>query len=145
MRHLIVAVLLILCAPVIASAQAGWRPPSAEMPMMPTATEIRGDWLAQRGQWFNGLDAAAGVSASGLRASGDPRSGSEHVQIARFTSGPLPVVIWSDRNADDRADIIEIFRSGGVIIQVVDADYDGTVNVVRTYDANGALLRQERM
>ena len=27
------------------------------------------------------------------------------------TSGPLPVVIWSDRNGDDRADIIEIFRS----------------------------------
>lgn len=145
MRRLIPAFLLILCTPFIASAQGDWRPPSAQMPVMPTAAEIRGDWLGPRSDWFNGLDAAAGVSASGLRASADPRSGSDHVQIARFTSGPLPVVVWSDRNSDNRADIIEIFRSGGVIIQVIDADYDGTANVIRTYDASGELVRQERM
>lgn len=145
MRLLIPAFLLLLCAPVVANAQSGWRPPSSEMPLMPRAAEIRGDWLGSRSDWFDRLDAAVGVGASGLRASGEARSGSEHVQIARFTSGQLPVVIWSDRNSDDRADLIEIFRSGGVIIQVIDADYDGRVNVIRTYDASGELVRQERM
>ena len=145
MRRLIFTFLLVLCAPAAANAQGDWRPPSREMPMMPRAAEIRGDWMGGRGQWFQGLDGVTGVGASDLRASGEPRAGSEHVQIARFTSGPLPVVIWSDRNGDDRADIIEIFRSGGVIIQVVDADYDGSANVVRTYDASGKLIRQDRM
>ena len=144
MRRLIFVFLLVLCAPAVGSAQ-GWRPPSNEMPLMPRAAEIRGDWMGPRAAWFQGLDGVAGVSASGLRASGDARSGSEHVQVVRFTSGPLPVVIWSDRNGDDRADIIEIFRSGGVIIQLIDADYDGRANVLRTYDADGELVRQERL
>jgi hypothetical protein len=146
MRRLLLLVPLLVLAPSVASAQApSWRPPSAEMPMMPRAAEIQGDWLGSRAGWFRGLDDVAGVSASGLRASGEPRSGSEHVQIARFTTGPLPVVIWSDRNGDDRADIIEIFRSGGVIIQVIDADYNGSANVIRTYDAEGELINQERL
>jgi hypothetical protein len=146
MSRLLLLVPLLLLAPSTATAQApSWRPPSSEMPMMPKAAEIQGDWLGPRAGWFRGLDNVAGVSASGLRASGEPRSGSDFVQIARFTSGPLPVVIWSDRNGDDRADIIEIFRSGGVIIQVIDADYDGGANVIRMYDAEGELLSQERM
>ena len=145
MSRLLLLVSLLLLAPVAASAQADWRPPSARMPAMPTAAEIRDDWLGSRADWFRGLDGVAGVSASGLRASGEPRAGSDQVQIARFTSGPLPVVIWSDRNGDGRADIIEIFRSGGVIIQLIDADYDGSANVIRTYDADGELLRQDRM
>jgi hypothetical protein len=144
MRRLIFVFLLVLCAPAVGRAQS-WRPPSNEMPLMPRAAEIRGDWLGPRAAWFQGLDGVAGVGASGLRASGDARSGSEHVQVVRFTSGPLPVVIWSDRNGDDRADIIEIFRSGGVIIQLIDADYDGRANVLRTYDADGELVRQERL
>ena len=145
MRRYILILALALCAPAAAEAQAGWRPPSGEMPMMPTATEIRGNWQSGRAGWFQGLDGLTGVGVASLRASGEPRSGSDHVQIARFTSGPLPVVIWSDRNGDDRADMIEMFRSGGVIIQVVDADYDGQVNVVRTYDAQGKLVNQDRM
>lgn len=145
MSRLILVCLLMVCAPAVASAQAAWRPPSTEMPLMPRAAEIRGDWLGSRSQWFNGLDGVAGVAASSLRATGEPRSGSEHVQIARFSSGPLPVVIWSDRNTDNRADIIEIFRSGGVIIQLIDADYDGQANVIRIYDANGDLVSQERL
>lgn len=146
MRQLLFLISLVLLAPSAVSAQAaGWRPPSSEMPLMPRASEIRGDWLGPRAGWFRDLDRVAGVDASGLRASGDPRSGSDHVQVARFTNGPLPVVIWSDRNTDDRADIIEIFRSGGVIIQVIDADYDGRANVIRTYNASGELLSQERL
>jgi hypothetical protein len=144
-RPLLLASLLLLL-PAAAHAQGpSWRPPSSEMPAMPTAAEIRGDWLGSRADWFRGLDGVAGVSASSLRASGEPRGGSDQVQVARFTSGPLPVVIWSDRNGDGKADIIEIFRSGGVIVQVIDADYDGGANVIRTYDASGELISQERM
>lgn len=146
MRRLLLLFVPLLLLPAVASAQApDWRPPSSQMPMMPSAAEIRGDWLGPRADWFRGLDNVAGVAASGLRASGEPRSGSDFVQIARFTNGPLPVVIWSDRNGDDRADIIEIYRGGGVIIQVIDADYNGSANVIRTYDASGELINQERL
>lgn len=145
MSRLLFLVPLLLLTPSVARAQANWRPPSSEMPQMPTAAEIRGDWLGPRAAWFRGLEGVAGVAASGLRASGEPRSGSDHVQIARFTSGPLPVVIWSDRNGDNRADMIEILRSGGVVVQVIDADYSGRANVIRTYDEDGELINQERM
>ena len=70
---------------------------------------------------------------------------SDQLQLARFTSGPLPVVVWSDRNGDGRADVVEIYRGGGVVVQLIDADYDGTANVLRIYDGSGKLLRQERM
>ena len=39
----------------------------------------------------------------------------------------------------------EIYRSGGIIIQLIDADYDGRANVLRTYDSDGELVRQERL
>jgi hypothetical protein len=52
-------------------------------------------------------------------------------------------MVWSDRNGDSRADIVEIYKSGGVIIQLIDADFDGSANVMRIYDAGGKLLRQE--
>ncbi|HEX6923970.1 MAG TPA: hypothetical protein VF167_00965 [Longimicrobiaceae bacterium] len=144
-RSLLLAVPLLFVA-VAGEAQAqDWRPPSSQMPMMPRSSEIRGDdWLGSRSEWFRGLDRVAGVAASGLRASGEPRGGSEFVQVARFTSGPLPVVVWSDRNGDNRADIIEIFRGGSVVVQLIDADYDGNANVIRTYDASGELINQER-
>jgi hypothetical protein len=54
-------------------------------------------------------------------------------------------MVWQDRNGDGRADIVEIFRGGGVIVQVIDADYDGQANVLRRYDSGGALLREERL
>ena len=136
-------VFLLLAAPALAAAQE-WNPPSAQMPMMPSISEIRGDWMGPRAEWFRGLNAVAGVGAASLRASGDPGRG-DRVQIARFSSGPLPVVIWSDRNGDERADVIEIYRSGGVVVQVIDADYDGRANVIRRYDESGTLLGQERL
>lgn len=141
---LLVAPLLFL--PASAEAQApDWRPPSSEMPMMPRTAEIQGDWLGSRSEWFQGLDRIAGVAASGLRASGEPRGSSDYVQVARFTDGPLPVVVWSDRNGDNRADVIEIFRGGGVVVQLIDADYNGSANVIRTYDSAGELIDQERL
>lgn len=143
MRRALLFVLLLIAVPVVAAAQ-DWNPPSTQMPMMPSVAEIRGDWLGGRADWFRGLDAVAGVAASSLRASGDPGRG-DRVQIARFSSGPLPVVIWSDRNGDERADVIEIYRSGGVVVQVIDADYDGRANVIRRYDESGTLLSQERL
>lgn len=139
---LLAALLLLLTG----AAQAqDWRPPSSEMPMMPRVSEIRGEWLGPRAEWFRGLEEVAGVSASGLRAAGDARGGGEYVQVARFTSGPFPVVVWSDRNGDNRADMIEIFRSGSVVVQLIDADYDGRANVIRRYDGAGTLVNQERL
>ena len=143
-RHLAGLFLLIaLAVPGAAQAQQeDWSPPSREMPVMPRASELKGDWMGPRSSWFRGVDGVSGVAASGLQAVGEPRGGSAHTQIVRFTSGPVPVVVWSDRNGDTRADMIEIFRSGGIIIQVIDADFDGAANVVRVYDTQGKLLRQ---
>jgi hypothetical protein len=145
-RSVLLALPLVALVPVTAAAQGvDWRPPSAEMPMMPRAADLRNDWVAANSAWFAGVEAVSGVATSRLRASGDRRGGSDHVQIARFGQGPVPVVVWSDRNGDDRADMIEIFRSGGVIVQLIDANYNGRANVLRIYDEGGALVREERI
>lgn len=139
--------LLALTAPPVQAQSAGpqWRPPTRSMPMMPRIVELDGDWLAPRSSWFDGVDGISGVQPAMLRGAGEARAGSEYTQIARFSSGPVPAVVWSDRNGDHRADLIEIFRQGGVIIQLIDADYDGNANVVRVYDSSGALLREDRL
>ena len=136
-RHLALSSLfLALAAPATAAAQgADWAPPSREMPMMPAASELQGDWHSSRANWFSGVEGIAGVSATRLKGSGNG-------QIARFSNGPVPVVVWTDRNNDRRADMIEIFKSGGIIIQLIDADFDGSANVVRVYDSEGKLLKQ---
>ena len=127
-------------------AQDGeWNPPSREMPVMPRVSELRGDWHSPRAAWFRGVDGVAGVGVSALQASGEPRSGNAHAQLVRFSDGPVPVVVWTDRNGDTRADMIEIFKAGGIIIQLIDADFDGAANVVRVYDSQGKLLRQNQM
>lgn len=145
-RALFLAFLALAALPAAARAQAPqWAPPTRQMPEMPRTSDLRGDWLSSRADWFNGVDGVSGVATAGLRASGEARPGSDRYQIVRFTQGPLPVVIWSDRNGDDRTDMMEIFKSGGVIIQLIDADYDGNANVMRVYDASGALLRQDRL
>jgi hypothetical protein len=136
---------LLLFAPARARAQEGWTPPSRQMPAMPRAADLRGDWMAPRSAWFQGSEQVSGVAAGSLRARGEPRPGSDVLQIARFTSGPVPVQVWSDRNGDGRCDMLEIYRSGGMIIQAIDPDYDGTLDVVRYYDASGKLLREQRM
>jgi hypothetical protein len=133
-------------APAAHAQDVQWSPPSRSMPAMPTMAELGGSgWQSSLGEWFRGIDRVSGVSTGRLRASGEPRRGSEQAQLARFSSGPLPVAVWTDRNGDGRADLIEIYRAGGVIIQLIDADYDGRANVMRVLDASGALLREERM
>lgn len=143
----IAALLLLLLAagaPCAEAQELRWTPPAREMPPMPRMAELGGDWLGSRAAWFSGVDRLAGVALSELRAQGEPR-GADVAQVARFSRGPMPVVVWSDRNGDARSDMIEIYRTGGVIVQLIDADFDGAANVIRYYDASGRLLREDRM
>lgn len=126
-------------------AAQDWRPPSSEMPAMPQASELSGAWINTRSDWFGGAATVAGVSLSTLQVVGEGRTARARAQFVRVSSGPLPVMVWQDRNGDGRADLIEIFRSGGVIFQLIDADYDGTANVLRVYDAAGTLIRENRL
>lgn len=137
--------LLLLAAPAASAQGPDWRPPSRQMPQMPTRAELSGDWLSPRRAWFQGVESISGVAVDRLRAAGEARGGSDVLQVARFMNGPIPAVVWSDRDGDSRADMIEILRAGGVIIQLIDADYDGAANVLRVYNAAGALVREERM
>jgi hypothetical protein len=134
---LVVAVSLI--APLALSAQ-GWSPPSTEMPAMPVVSELEAGWVASQGAWLPGASAASVKgAASGARAG-------KALQV-RFTNPgtPVPVAVWSDRNGDGKSDMIEIYRGGAVVIQLIDADYDGRANVVREYDSSGALARETRL
>lgn len=146
------AVLLIPLLARPAGAQAApdvqWSPPSRQMPAMPRLSELRGDWLGPRVQWFRGLDRVAELPrerVSGLRPEGEAHDDGEHLQFVRFSDGPIPVAVWSDRNGDRRADLIELYRRGGLIVQLIDADFDGNANVLRFYDMAGTLLREERL
>jgi hypothetical protein len=113
--------------------------------MMPGMEELTGDWLGPRAAWFDGTAGITGVQSSQLRAVGEPRRGSRATQVVRFNSGPFPVVVWADRNGDGRADMVELYRTGDLIIQVIDADYSGSANVIRVYDASRRLLREDRL
>ncbi|CAN5454482.1 hypothetical protein BH24GEM3_BH24GEM3_16640 [soil metagenome] len=128
--------------------QAGvpqWSPPTREMPAMPLMADLQGDWLSPIAAWFGGVEQLSGVSTARLRAAGEARSGSDRAQFVRFTSGPVPVAAWSDRNGDGRLDMLELYRNGVMVIQVIDADYDGRANVMRVHDASGTLVREERL
>lgn len=132
--------LALLAPPALAAQGTDWAPPSREMPTMPRTAELQGDWLSPRSAWFRGVDGVSGVQVGGLRASGEGRG--PYAQIARFSNGAVPVVVWMDRNGDTKADMIEIYRRGGIIIQLIDADFDGQANVLRVHDEAGKLLRQ---
>jgi hypothetical protein len=115
------------------------------MPQMPQVADLSDEWMTQRSGWFAGAAPMAGVQPSALRISGEARRGSQAAQVVRASAGPLPVVVWQDRNGDNRADMIEIYKAGGVVLQMIDADYDGSANVVRVYDARGNLVREDRL
>jgi len=151
MRNLMILLALAAAAsvgvatPAPAQGAPQWRPASTQMPTMPTTAELQGDWQAQFGAWFGGMDRVTGVGPAGLRAAGNPRPGSPRAQVVRFLRGPVPVVVMTDRNGDDRADMVEYFRDGSLVAQVIDADYSGTANAIRFYDASGALIREDRL
>lgn len=144
---------LALCALVVlpraAHAQSspaqGWRPPSAEMPMMPAAAELQGDLRAgPLGSWLRGVDQVAGVDGASLRASGEGNARGR-TRFVRITSGARPVATFSDRNGDGRADMVELYHGSVVVLQVVDANFDGRADAVRYMDEKGNLVREERM
>ncbi len=143
-RLVAVATALIVSFVLDGSAEAQeWRPSTRQMPSMPTAADLQSQ--APGGAWFSGVEAIAGVSPSRLRPLAEGRGPGGAAQVVRFNNGPLPVVVWQDRNGDGRADIVEIFRGGTVVVQVVDADYDGEANVLRRYDNSGRLISEERL
>ncbi|MBV9773013.1 MAG: hypothetical protein JO040_03650 [Gemmatimonadetes bacterium] len=139
----LLAVGLVALAPLRARAQ-GWQPPSKQMPEMPARAELQGGAAGWAGAWLGSQAGAAGVGADQVRAVGEGARGPK-AAFVRFTSGVFPVATWSDRNGDGRADMIEVFRDGARIVQLIDPDYDGTANVMRVYSASGELLREERM
>ncbi len=151
LRRLTLALLPVLAAFALAAEAHGqaavpsWSPPTREMPAMPLMAELQGDWLSPVAVWFAGVEELSGVSTARLRAAGEAGAGSDRAQFVRFTSGPVPVAAWSDRNGDGRLDMLELYRNGVMVIQVIDADYDGRANVMRVHDASGALVREERL
>ncbi len=119
-------------------AQQDWTPPSRSMPEMPATSSLGGEWRAALAPWFGGAD----QPLEGVRATGEGPGA--RPQEVRFMGGSRPVATWKDRNGDGRADLIEVFRAGAVAYQLIDADYDGSANVLRIYDATGALAREQR-
>lgn len=137
---------VLVVGPAQAHAQAPeWNPPSRDMPPMPRMAELQGDWQGAAGAWFAGVEQVSGVPADQLRATGEAKPGSDRAQLVRFTSGPLPIAVWTDRNGDERADLIELYRDGTIVVQLIDANYDGQADVLRSYGASGALLHERRL
>lgn len=117
-----------------------WSPPSRQMPQMPAQSELDGAWRGSLGAWFSGT----GAATDQVRATGEGTRAGRPLMV-RFTGNMRPVEVWSDRNGDGRADLIEVYRGGALAYQLVDADYDGSANVLRVYGPGGALAREERM
>jgi hypothetical protein len=122
-----------------------WRPPSRQMPRMPGMASLRGDWRAAAGPWADGVIRVSGTPAAEIRAAGETTPGGAQARFVRFLAGHLPLATWSDRNGDGTADMVELFHDGTLVQQVIDADYDGSANVLRVYNAKGELVREERM
>ncbi|HEX2187470.1 MAG TPA: hypothetical protein VHG51_01170 [Longimicrobiaceae bacterium] len=132
----------VLAAPAALHAQ-NWSPPSRQMPAMPERAGMQGGGASAAGPWLGSMAGAAGVGAGDVRAAGE--GGGARAKFVRFTSGVFPVATWTDRNGDGKCDMVEVFRDGNRIYQLVDADFDGAANVLRVYDNSGELLREERL
>lgn len=130
--------------PVAAQGAPDWRPPSRQMPAMPAMPDLDGNWQSAVGAWFRGTERVTGVSLSQLRAAGQATPGSSAARVVRFMQGAIPVAVWSDRSGDGRSDMVELHRDGRVVIQVIDANYDGTGDVLRVYEG-GRLVREDRL
>ena len=127
------ALLVALAAP--AKAQ-DWTPPSRHMPDMPALAELDGGWRGSLGVWLAG----SGSAVDQLRAVGE--GSGPRARLVRFLAGVRPAAVWTDRNGDGKADMIELFRGGARAYMLIDADYDGAANVLRVYDAGGSLARE---
>ncbi|HEX5724515.1 MAG TPA: hypothetical protein VFX98_03565 [Longimicrobiaceae bacterium] len=138
------ALAAILCSAPRLQAQE-WSPPSRQMPSMPTQAQLQGDWRSAAGAWFAGVDRISGVGLGEMRAAGESPGSGGRVRFVRFSGGVRQAATWADRNGDGRCDLVEIFRSGAVAVQLIDPDYDGTADVIRVYDASGALARESRL
>ena len=105
-----------------------WSPPSRQMPSMQQASEgsFTERWLIP--------DPSRGAIRSNASSG-----------FVRFSAGPRPVAAWSDRNGDGRSDMLQLFRGTAVAYQLLDADYDGTADVLRVHDQNGQFVREERL
>jgi hypothetical protein len=122
-----------------------WSPPGSAMPAMPTIAELQANWQGATGGWFSGVDRVSGIGLGEVRATGETTPGSARAKFIRFSAGPRPVAVWTDRNGDGKADMVELYRSGALVVQVVDADYNGTADVVRLYDSAGNLARENKL
>jgi hypothetical protein len=145
---LLAALLLALLLPGQLQAQqpvSAWSPPSRSMPEMPRGSQADAAWLVSVANWLESSAAVTGVPAASVRATGEGGSSGGPARFIRFTSGPLPVASWSDRNGDGRADLIVLFRGAAVAAELIDADYDGLADVLRLYDARGTLARETRL
>ncbi|HEV2146736.1 MAG TPA: hypothetical protein VGR37_04915 [Longimicrobiaceae bacterium] len=143
LRFLVVLGACALAAPGVSHAQ-GWSPPS-RMPDMPRMADLQGSWQGAVGGWAGQMAQVSSTSAGEIRAAGETTPGSDRAKLVRFTAGVFPVATWSDRNGDGRCDMVEIFRQGSRVYQLIDADYDGNPNVLRVYSPSGELLRDERL
>jgi len=132
------AVLFLVLAARRAQAQE-WNPPSRQMPDMPESGELAGGWRGSAGAWLAGT----GTALDQLRAAGEGARGGR-ARLVRFMGGTRPVAVWTDRNGDGKADMIEVYRGGALAFQLIDADYDGAANVLRVYNG-GSLVREERL
>jgi len=108
------------------------------MPEMPAEAELGGGWRGSLAPWFRGVD----VSLGQIRAAGE--GGGARLRFVRFSAEMRPVAQWWDRNGDGRADLVELFRDGALSSRLIDADYDGSADLLRLYDSSGALAREVR-
>jgi hypothetical protein len=122
----------------LALVQTEWTPPSRQMPEMPAAAELGGGWRGSLGAWFRGVD----FSLDQIRAMGE--GGGARPRFVRYSADMRPVEQWSDRNGDGGADLIELFRDGALSSRLIDADYDGSADLLHSYDRSGALAREVR-
>jgi hypothetical protein len=111
-----------------------WRPPTTQMPQMPASSEVNEGWAAGQGRW---------LLAGGARAIAE--GGGSRARFVRFTGESMRVLgAWTDRNGDGKADMVEVYRDGALVAQLLDPGYDGTADVIRVY-ADGKLVREERL
>lgn len=144
MKRSLLLLVLLLAAALPAHAQdPGWRPSSTSMPAMPRMTELQGGWQNSVGPWLQEITRFSGVPAGEVRALGETTGGSDQARFVRFAQGYFTLGTWNDRNGDGRCDMIELYRDKVLRVQLIDANQDGRIDVVRYHDASGKFIRED--